>query len=363
MTLVGKRQIPLIFLAFYFFTACDNLDDGNNSNYLECSGYAQGTTFSIIYDDDSLRDFSIEFDSILNAFDSELSLYIDSSDISKFNNGSAHFYLGNKSSYIKNCFQKAKDVYNVTNGLFNPAIFPLVNYWGFYNDKLNIDSIDDHVIDSLLKLISFSDSAFCLVNDTLSNDDELKQIEPFFYKVNPDAMLDFNGIAQGLSVDVIANYLLSKGLDNYMVEIGGEVRVSGLNPSGDLWKIGVDRPVENSSPGENEFQLIVGLSDNALATSGNYRKFYKKNGVKYSHTINPVSGYPVDHSLLSVTVISNDAASADAFATAFMVMGVDKSLVFISEHPELKLVAYFVYDENGNNLSVQSKGMSDFILN
>ena len=116
MTLVGKRQIPLIFLAFYFFTACDNLDDGNNSNYLECSGYAQGTTFSIIYDDDSLRDFSIEFDSILNAFDSELSLYIDSSDISKFNKGSAHFYLGNKSSYIKNCFQKAKDVYSVTNG-------------------------------------------------------------------------------------------------------------------------------------------------------------------------------------------------------------------------------------------------------
>jgi len=363
MTLVGKRQIPLIFLAFYLFTACDNLDDDISSSYLEVSGYAQGTSFSIIYNDDSLRDFSTEFDSILNAFDSELSIYIDSSDISKFNNGSAHFYLGNTSSYIKNCFQKAKDVYNLTNGAFNPAIFPLVNYWGFYNDNVKKDSIDNHAIDSLLNLISFNDSSFCLVFDTLSGAGDVYQITPFFYKVNSNSKLDFNGIAQGFSVDVIAEFLEEKQLNNYMVEIGGEVRTSGVNPSGGIWRIGIDRPVENSSPGENEFQLIIGLSNNALATSGNYRKFYKKNGVKYSHTINPVNGYPVDHSLLSVTVISNNAASADAFATAFMVMGVDQSLAFISNHPELKLVAYFVYDENGKNLSVQSKGMSDFILN
>lgn len=364
MTLVGKQINTLIVLAFFSFISCDNSQNtSSNSNYLEVSGLAQGTTFSIIYNDNQLRDFSFEIDSILKSFDAELSLYIDSSDISKFNNGNAHFYLSNKSSYIKNCFQKSKDVYNLTNGAFNPAIFPLVNYWGFFNNSNRNDSINQIEIDSLLKLISFSDSSFCLVNDTVLNGDDVFQIAPFFYKINPRSKLDFNGIAQGLSVDVIAEHLIKNGLNNYMVEIGGEVRVSGLNPEGNLWKIGIDQPIENSSPGENEFQFKVELNNVSLATSGNYRKFYKKNGIKYSHTINPSNGYPVDHSLLSVTVISEEAAFADGFATAFMVMGVEQSLAFISNHSELELAAYFVYDENGENKSIQTNGMKKYILN
>ena len=251
----------------------------------------------------------------------------------------------------------------MTNGAFNPAIFPLVNYWGFYNNSKKNASIKQTAIDSLLNIISFNDSSFCLVNDTVSKEGEVFQIAPFFYKINPNSKLDFNAIAQGFSVDVIAEFLVEKGLNNYMVEIGGEVRVSGFNPDGDLWKIGVDQPVENSSPGENDFEFIVSLNNVSLATSGNYRKFYEKNGIKYSHTINPSSGYPVNHSLLSVTVVAKQAAYADAFATSFMVMGVEQSLAFILKHPELELAAYFVYDENGENKSIQSSRMSQYILN
>ena len=364
MTLVGKHIYSLILFTFFLFISCDNSQNtSSNSNYLEVSGLAQGTTFSIIYNDEQLRDFSFEIDSILNSFDAELSLYSDSSEISKFNNGNAHFYLSNKSNYIKSCFQKAKDVYNLTDGAFNPAIFPLVNYWGFYNNSKIKDSTNQADIDSLLTIISFNDSSFCLVNDTISKGTEVFQISPFFYKINTNSKLDFNAIAQGYSVDVISEYLIKKGLNNYMVEIGGEVRVLGLNPAGDLWKIGIDQPVENSSPGENDFEFIVELNNASLATSGNYRKFYKKNGIKYSHTINPSSGYPVDHSLLSVTVVAKQAAYADAFATSFMVMGLEQSLAFILKHPELELAAYFVYDENGKNKSVQTNGMRKYILN
>ena len=363
MILVDKHIYSLILFAFFLFISCDNSQNtSNHSNYLEVSGFAQGTTFSIIYNDEQLRDFSFEIDSILKSFDAELSLYVDSSDISKFNNGNAHFYLSNKSNYIKNCFQKSKEVYSLTNGAFNPAIFPLVNYWGFYDNSKKNDSIKQTVIDSLLNIISFNDSSFCLVNDTVSKEDEVFQIAPFFYKMNPKSKLDFNAIAQGFSVDVIAEFLVEMGLNNYMVEIGGEVRVSGFNPDGDLWKIGIDKPVENSSPGENDFQFIVELKNVSLATSGSYRKFYEKNGIKYSHTINPSSGYPVDHSLLSVTVIAKQAAYADAFATSFMVMGVEQSLAFILKHPELELAAYFVYDENGKNKSIQTNGMKSYML-
>ena len=147
-----------------------------------------------------------------------------------------------------------------------------------------------------------------------------------------------------------------------MVEIGGEVCVQGLNPNGASWKIGIDQPVDNSIPGENDFQCIVNLRNKALATSGSYRKYYEKNGRRYSHTINPITGYPAENALLSVTVVTNKAADADAYATAFMVMGYQESLFFIEAHPELDIAAYFVhYTANGNQVKL-TKSMEKYLV-
>ena len=189
-------------------------------------------------------------------------------------------------------------------------------------------TVDSTKIDSLLQLISFNDEAFFITVDTVTKGGIEMSTYPVVCKTIKNSKLDFNGIAQGHSVDIIADYLDKKHIQDYFVEIGGEITVKGKNPKKESWKIGIDQPVENSSPGSNDFQLIVALNNLSLATSGNYRKFYEKDGMKYSHTIDPKTGYPVQHSLLSVTVIHKQAAIADAYATAFMVMGVDKAKEF-----------------------------------
>jgi thiamine biosynthesis lipoprotein len=172
--------------------------------------------------------------------------------------------------------------------------------------------------------------------------------------------MDMNAIAQGYAVDVVALFLEKNNIQNYLVEIGGEVRTLGLNPKGETWKIGIDKPVDNNNiPGEN-LQAVIRLNNKSLATSGNYRRFYEKDGIKYSHTINPKTGYPVNHSLLSATVIANDCMTADAFATAFMVLGLEKSINLAQQHPELE--AYFVYsDETGNYLVKSTKGIDEIL--
>lgn len=360
MILVGNKPRLLIATFLLFFLASCGPD--SQKNYLELSGFAQGTTFNIIYEDSLDRDFTNQLDSILEAFDLELSLYLDSSEISKFNGGNNHYYLSEKSSYIIECFKKSKELYKVTNGAFNPAVYPLVDYWGFISNNKSDSPISQTDIDSLLKITSFSDSSFFLVYDTLYDSEEQFQLSPFFCKINSKAKLDFNAIAQGFSVDVVGDFLLAKGIDNFMVEIGGEVSVQGLNPYGAPWKIGIDQPVDNSIPGENDFQCIVNLRNKALATSGSYRKYYEKNGRRYSHTINPITGYPAENALLSVTVVTNKAADADAYATAFMVMGYQESLVFIEAHPELDIAAYFVhYTANGNQVKL-TKSMEKYLV-
>ncbi|MCB0410235.1 MAG: FAD:protein FMN transferase, partial [Flavobacteriales bacterium] len=186
-------------------------------------------------------------------------------------------------------------------------------------------------IDSLLKFVDFNQVS---INDSL------------VMKINPGTMLDFNAIAQGYSVDVLALFLEEKGIENYMVEVGGELRVKGVNKNDTLWRVGIDKPIENNR--ERELQAIISLENSSLATSGNYRKFYEKDGVKYSHTINPLTGYPVQHSLLSVTVIAPTCALADAYATAFMVLGLEKSKQIVENNPDLE--AFFIYSNEKNEM-------------
>jgi thiamine biosynthesis lipoprotein len=179
-------------------------------------------------------------------------------------------------------------------------------------------------------------------------------------KQSPGIKLDFNAIAQGFSVDLICDFLNKQGIENYLVEIGGEVSTKGVNKNGVLWRIGIDKPIE-SNLSVRELQAIVQLKDMAIATSGNYRKFYEENGVKYSHTINPKTGYPERTNLLSATVLTKECIIADAFATAFMVMGLEKSYNFVKNNPELE--AFFIYaDENGDFQVKATDGFKKLIL-
>jgi len=163
-------------------------------------------------------------------------------------------------------------------------------------------------------------------------------------KRTPQFKIVFNGIAQGQAVDVICKYLDQKGAQNYYVEIGGEVKVKGVNAQNNVWTIGIDKPIDNSTATNRELIHVIELQNKAVATSGNYRQFYEKNGVKYSHTINPKTGYPVTHSLLSATVVANSCALADGYATAFMVMGTERAKAFVENHKELGLELFLVYN-------------------
>ena len=341
-----KYHLSIILVLF--ITSCEN----NNTEkqqlvYYKVSGLAQGTIYNITYSAESDLDLSLEIDSILKDYDLSLSIYKDSSLVSKINsykisnNKECSFYTLDK--YFIDCFNKSKIVYNNTKGAFNPAIYPLVDYWGFFDENFNENVENDQkIIDSLLKIIDFNDSSFYLKNDNICKTKYSK--------------LDFNAIAQGHSVDIIANYLNNLGIANYLIEIGGEIRAQGKSMSSNYWNIGIDKPVDNSKPGENDFQKIVALNNQSLATSGNYRKFYTKNGKKYSHTINPKTGRPIEHNLLSATVITKQAAFADAYATAFMVMGVDKTKDFINKNDSIDLEVLLVFDVNGTNKLWQTEG-------
>ena len=328
-----------IFLLSIFFFSCSSSD----TNILVTnSGEAQGSYYHIKYMSANGDNYKSQIDSILLEVDSSLSVYKDYSLISKLNNG------GNlkTDSLFNQVFNAAHKVYQQTEGNFDCSVRPLVNAWGFYKDKLG----DSLVVDSLkfIKLLPYVGfDKIRLMADSL---------------VLPKGMsLDFNSIAQGFTVDVIAKFLESKNIKNYLVEVGGELLAKGKNADGDIWRVGVDKPSEDIDVNER-FLFILDLENKALATSGNYRKFYEKDGVKYSHTINPFSGFPAQNSLLCATVIHDNCMLADAYATAFMVMGVKKSKQFIKLHPEAEV--YLVYTaQDGSWKTYISTEMQKRIIN
>ena len=313
----------LLYLLLLIFFSCSS--DGNLI-LVKNSGSAQGSFYHIQYLSNDGVNYKFQIDSIFREIDSSLSIYKEYSIISKLNNGQNL----RTDLFFNEVFLAAEKVYLESKGNFDCSVSPLVDAWGFYQDKLG-DSI---IIDSakfynILPFIGFD--KIKLIDDSL---------------ILPQGMrLDFNAIAQGYTVDVIAEFLQAKGDSNYLIEVGGEILVKGENADGNLWRVGVDKPSENIDENER-FQFILDLKNRALATSGNYRKFYEENGVKYSHTINPFTGYPAQNRLLSVTVIHESCMLADAYATAFMVMGVKKSKQFLKTHPEIEI--YLTYtNKNG----------------
>jgi thiamine biosynthesis lipoprotein len=292
------------------------------------NGFAQGTTYSIVYVNNKripAATVQQKVEKILRDFDMSLSLYKDSSILSKINRNEEAV----PDEYFKRAFELSVKISAMTGGDFDITVGPLVNAWGFGPDAHK--NFSEAKRDSLLELVGMNNIS--MVNGRL-------------VKKDPRIKLDFNAIAQGYSVDVICDFLKSLGFKNYLVEIGGEVRGVGTK-EGAKWRIGIDKPIDNNlSPGQ-DLEAIIKISDEALATSGNYRKFYIENGVKYSHTIDPHTGYPALSNLLSATILANDCGTADGIATACMVMGLDKAIEFIQVHPELK--AYFIYsDKDGN---------------
>ena len=301
-------------------------------------GYAQGTTYNIVYISEDGIDYQRAIDSTLIEIDNSLSTYQKKSIISKFNQADSIFEVD---QMFTDVFNISKKVFEISGGAFDPTIAPIVNSWGFGFE--NLHATDSATIDSLRLFVDFT---------------KIKMNENKVIKEEKGMMLDFNAVAQGYSVDVLADLLEDRGINNYLVEVGGELKAKGLNLNGTLWRIGIDKPLAGIE--ERELEAIVNLDNKALATSGNYRKFYEKNGMKYSHTINPKTGYPVSHNLLSATVISNDCGEADAFATVFMVVGLEEAKKIISKNKNLE--ALLIYsNEDGDLQTFITDGLTDSI--
>ena len=312
--------------------------DNAAATYRNEKGLIFGTMFSITYQHDkSLR---TEIDKELERFDASLSMFNDSSIISRINRNEDI----TADSLFTKVFRQAMRISEATNGSLDITVAPLVNAWGFGFTE-NISPTSDK-IDSLLQIVGWQ-------KVQLTNEGKV-------IKEDPRIMLDCSAIAKGYAVDVIAALLKSKGVQNYMVDIGGEVNVAGVNPSGGMWRIGINKPEDDPLSRNQRLQSILEVSGVGIATSGNYRNFYYKDGMKYAHTIDPKTGYPVQHSILSSTVIAKDCMTADAYSTAFMVMGLEKAKALVESHPEIE--AYFIFsDEKGEFQTYMTDGMKKYV--
>jgi thiamine biosynthesis lipoprotein len=293
--------------------------------YRSNTGMIFGTIYHITYQNE--QDLQKEIEQELMKVDASLSPFNAHSVITHINNNEA---VELDSMFVE-VFRTAMQVSEETNGAFDITVAPLVNAWGFgfKNDSL----MTREKIDSIRKFVGYK---------------KVSLAEGKVVKQDDRTMLDCSAIAKGYGCDVAARLLERKGINNYMVEIGGEIVVKGKNSQRTAWNIGVNKPVDDSLSTDGEIQTILQLSDIAMATSGNYRNFYYKEGKKYAHTIDPKTGYPVQHSILSATVLAGTCVVADAYATSFMVMGLERAKQVLKAHPEL--LAYFIYaDEKGTN--------------
>ena len=323
--------LSLIFL--YTLTLCAQQEP------IKLEGQAQGTTYHITYFDTANRNLHPEIENILSDFDKSVSTYIPTSIISRINANEKEVIIDR---YFIACFNKAKEVWKNTNGAFDPTVYPLVNAWGFGPGKKQ--KIEKTKIDSILKIVGF----------------QLIKIKGNkVIKKDPRVSLDFNAFAQGYSVDIVSEFLNSKGIHSYIVEIGGEVYAKGKKPNGDNWKIGIEKPIDNKES-SNDLKAIVTLENLAIATSGNYRRFVLENGVKYHHHLDPKTGYPTKNNLLSASVFAKECISSDANATGILVMGLEKAKEFLALHTELQ--AYLIYsDDKGNYQVYETPGVKNIV--
>lgn len=308
-------QIP--FLIILIIASIIIVKQQKEAPYQYNEGFIFGTTYHIKYQ--YTEDLQNEIVDELNKVDNSLSTFNKSSITSKINTNRAT----KLDEMFIEVFDKAQSISAKTNGAFDITVAPLVNVWGFGFKQYKSPSTS--VIDSLKEFVGYK---------------KVNRNNFTIHKSDKRIMLDFSAIAKGYGVDIVARFLKDKGINNYMIEIGGEIIVHGNNQNRLPWNIGINKPIDIK--GKNtEIQTVLNITNIAMATSGNYRNFYYKGGKKYAHTIDPKTGYPVQHSLLSSTVLANDCATADAYATSFMVMGITKAKEILKKNS--KLLAYFIY--------------------
>ena len=329
-------QIP--FLLFLVIGTVIIIKQQKNINYQHDEGFIFGTIYHITYHSDT--NLKKEIEAELKKVDQSLSPFNKTSVISKVNRNENPVV----DPMFKEVFLLAENISNETHGAFDITVAPLVNEWGF-GFKKGVEPTRQ-VIDSLKYIVGYQK-----VKLTPKN---------YVQKQDPRIMLDCSAIAKGYGCDVVARLLRKNGINDYMIEIGGEIVTRGFNQKQEPWRIGVNKPTDDSLNTSQELQTILNVTDIAMATSGNYRNFYYKNGKKYAHTIDPKTGYPVQHTLLSATVLAKDCATADAYATSFMVLGLEGAQKILQQHPEL--MAYLIYaDKDGKNQTWYSPSLKSKI--
>ena len=324
-----KRFLQILFLVALIVGTILIIRQQQSMPYQHDKGEVFGTFYNITYQSD--KNLKSEIEAALKEIDAVFSMYNENSIVAKINRGEKP----ELNEMFIEVYDLATMVNKETNGAFDITVAPLVNAWGFgFKTK---EMPDKHQVDSILAFIG--KDKFKVVKEGNKN---------FPQKSDKRTMLDFSAIAKGYGSDVVARLLRKHDIKNFMVEIGGEIVTCGNSEKRLPWKIGVTKPVDDSLSVENELQTVLNITDKAMATSGNYRKFYYKGGKKYAHTIDPKTGQPVQHSMLSATVITKNCAIADAYATAFMVLGMDETKKVLEKHPEL--MVYLIYsNDKGEN--------------
>lgn len=342
-----KKHFPIPFfmmavaLLWLHLTGCvpDSGPPAGELTYVALEGETMGTYYRVQYADPEGRDYQASVDSLLRAFNLQVSTYIDSSTISRFNRAAEVFPLSPADSHFLANYEAASVIYRQSKGAFDPTVMPLVNYWGFgYTEKKPVTAVDSLRIDSLMQFVGM---------DKITLEREGASVR--LRKALPGVQLDFSAIAKGSGVDLVGRLLEARGIRHYLVDIGGELVARGRSPRGDAWKVGINVPREDA--GFSELQTAMPLTDQAVATSGNYRNFYEVNGVKYSHTINPRTGFPERNRLLSASIVAGDCMRADAYATASMVMGIEEAFDFIAALPDVE--GYFIYSDAAGLMQVR----------
>ena len=339
MTEKRKRTFQLAFLALLIIGTILIIRHQRTMPYQNNTGMIFGTVYHITYQYDENLEKEIRAE--LMKVDQSLSPFNESSIISQINRNESDVKTN---EMFLSVVQLAQQISKETEGAFDITVAPLVNMWGFGFKKEQTPSKE--TVDSILAITGYE-------KISITNGKVIKQ--------DPRIMLDCSAIAKGYGCDVVAHFLKKRDIKNFMVEIGGEIVTSGMNSRKESWHIGVTKPTEDSLNIGNELQTVLNITDKAMATSGNYRNFYYKDGKKYAHTIDPKTGYPVQHNILSATVLANNCATADAYATSFMVLGLEKAQKVLEHHPEL--MAYFIYtDENDEYAVWYSPALKDKIV-
>lgn len=338
IVVVGVFCVAIVSIFYFWYKEKDK--KALKIAYIHNEGEIQGTTYSVTYQQEKGIDLQDKIEKRLHEFDLSLSTYVPKSIISRINRNDTTVRTDRD---FEEMFKVANDVSEHTNGAFDITVGQLVKAWGFGFGNSKHTKIPN--VKELLPFVGYH---------------KIRIENHKLIKENPRILVDANALAQGQSSDIIGKLLKNNGCDNYMIEIGGEVVCKGLNAKGKKWRIGIDKPIDDSTNTTNEIQSIVSISNIAITTSGNYRKFYYLNGKKYAHEIDPHTGYPVVHNLLSATVIAPTCIQADAYATAFMVIGVDSSLQVCKRIPHMD--CYLIYtDKNGKNQVIYTKGFKKYL--